>query len=164
MGLFGRASGRAADLSEARDRSLSMKPLRNPLVRTEVVEREGEGRGGATFLLVPVERTKRGRLVAWLLRRLSRRPLPEAKRIELDEIGAFVWGLCDGTRTTRRLIRELAREYHLNRRDAEASLVEFLRMLGRRNLVGFQAGPPGAARPEPPAGGPPESAGSAGGP
>jgi hypothetical protein len=150
MALFGRTSGGAANLSEARDRSLSMRPLRNPLVRSEVVEREGEGRGGATFLLVPVERTKRGRLVAWLLRRLSRRPVPEAKRIELDEIGAFVWGLCDGTRTTRQIIRGLAREYHLNRRDAEASLVEFLRMLGRRNLVGFQAAPPGEAGPEPP--------------
>jgi len=36
------------------------------------------------------------------------------------------------------MIAQLASAYHLNRRDAEASLSEFLRMLGRRSLVGFQ--------------------------
>ena len=130
-----------ADVSAARAQSLAMRPIRNPFVRTERPEgdAEGEGAGGGVVLLIPIERTRRGRVLAWILKRLSRRPVPEFKHIELDEIGAFIWNLCDGTRTTREMIAQLASAYHLNRRDAEASLSEFLRMLGRRNLVGFQA-------------------------
>jgi len=136
-GIRGR---KGADVSAARERSLATRPIRNPFVRTERPEggAEGEGAGGGAVLRIPIERTRRGRLVAWILKRLSRRPVPEFKHIELDEIGAFIWNLCDGTRTTREMIAQLASAYHLNRRDAEASLSEFLRMLGRRSLVGFQ--------------------------
>lgn len=146
MSLFGRRDKKTIDRSEARNQSLSMRPVRNPFVRTEAAG--GEGEGGGAVLVIPVEKARRGRLVAWILRRLSRRPLPDGKRLELDEVGAFVWGLCDGTRTAREMIHDLAQRYHLNRRDAEASLVQFLRTLGQRNLVGFEADAP----PRPPPG------------
>jgi hypothetical protein len=58
----------------------------------------------------------------------------EAK-IELDEIGSFVWDLCDGTRTVREMVAGLAEKYKLNRKEAEAALISFLRTLAGRNLV-----------------------------
>ena len=58
----------------------------------------------------------------------------EAK-IELDEIGSFVWDLCDGQRTVREMAAELAAKYKLNRKEAEAALTTFLRGLAGRNLV-----------------------------
>jgi hypothetical protein len=58
----------------------------------------------------------------------------EAK-IELDEIGSFVWGLCDGKKTVREMVADLAGKYKLNRKEAEAALTTFLRSLAGRNLV-----------------------------
>jgi len=58
----------------------------------------------------------------------------EAK-VELDEVGSFVWNLCDGQRNVREMVACLADKYKLNRKEAEASLTEFLRSLAGRNLV-----------------------------
>ncbi len=58
----------------------------------------------------------------------------EAK-IELDEVGTFVWDLCDGRLTVREMVASLAEKYKLNRKEAEASLTAFLRSLAGRNLV-----------------------------
>jgi hypothetical protein len=58
----------------------------------------------------------------------------EAK-VELDEVGSFVWNLCDGQRNVREMVACLADKYKLNRKEAEASLTAFLRSLAGRNLV-----------------------------
>jgi hypothetical protein len=58
----------------------------------------------------------------------------EAK-IELDEIGSFVWDLCDGQRSVREMVAALAEKYKLNRKEAEVALTTFLRSLAGRNLV-----------------------------
>lgn len=58
----------------------------------------------------------------------------EAK-VELDEVGSFVWELCDGRRSVREMVACLAKKYKLSRKEAEASLTAFLRSLAGRNLV-----------------------------
>jgi hypothetical protein len=59
---------------------------------------------------------------------------PEAK-IELDEVGSFVWDMCDGQTTVREMIAKLAAKYKLGRKEASSSLTAFLRSLAQRNLV-----------------------------
>ncbi|MFA0753630.1 MAG: hypothetical protein IMHGJWDQ_001409 [Candidatus Fervidibacter sp.] len=74
--------------------------------------------------------------VARLLRWLTSRPL--YRHIELDEIGGFVWQLCDGTNTVADIANALQQRYQLSRREAFASLAEFLDQLHRRGLIRWE--------------------------
>lgn len=60
------------------------------------------------------------------------------KRIELDEFGSQIWLLCDGTHAVDKMVTHTSTRYKLNRRQAEVSVVTFMRMLGQRRLIGFQ--------------------------
>lgn len=64
-------------------------------------------------------------------------PIPRERRIELDSVGKQVWELCDGEHTLREMIEEFQREHKLTRAEAEWSLRNYLRELGKRGLVGF---------------------------
>ncbi len=57
------------------------------------------------------------------------------RTFELEPIGAFVWGLCDGQRTVEGIARALREQFKLNRVEAEAALVAFLQTLSRRGLI-----------------------------
>lgn len=80
------------------------------------------------------------------LKRLLRTALgaSASRQVELDEIGSYVWGLCDGRRTARKLAQRVGRRYHLNSREAEVSTTTFLRMLAERGLVSFMLPEPSA--------------------
>jgi len=71
------------------------------------------------------------RMARWL----GSPPRAGEAKIELDEVGSFVWDLCDGQRTVREMVSDLAGKYKLNRKEAEAGLTSFLRSLAGRNLV-----------------------------
>ncbi|MCS7192587.1 MAG: PqqD family protein [Armatimonadetes bacterium] len=71
-------------------------------------------------------------LMAWLLSR------PIYRQIELDEIGSFVWQLCDGSHTIADIAERLQKRYQLSRREAFASLIEFLSQLKRKGLISFE--------------------------
>lgn len=62
------------------------------------------------------------------------------KRIELDSMGSFVWERCDGERSVGQIVDDLCDEYRLHRREAEASLAEFLTELRKRGLVEMKEG------------------------
>ena len=55
--------------------------------------------------------------------------------LTLDEIGSFVWRLCDGNHSVREIIRALAARYKLHRKEAEVSVVAYLRTLAKRRLI-----------------------------
>jgi len=67
---------------------------------------------------------------------------PEArvqmKKIELDELGTEVWGLLDGKRSVRQLIQLFAGSHRLEPKEAEVSVTQFIRELGRRGLVAMK--------------------------
>ena len=63
--------------------------------------------------------------------------MPDRKTIELDEFGAEVWELCDGTHSVEQLVKHTCGKYKLNRRQGEVSVVAFMRMLTQRRLIGF---------------------------
>jgi len=122
-----------------RRRSLTLKPLRNPQVDWTPQDLADPN---PITISVPLKRRPVPRPLLWLAAKLARKQPPSARRIELDPVGSFVWRAADGTRTVRQLIWELAAEYKLNRRDAEGALLEFLRKLSQRNLMGFAHIPP----------------------
>jgi hypothetical protein len=61
---------------------------------------------------------------------------PNEKKIRLDEVGTFVWNLCDGERTIEQIVTEMVSEHKLTRREVELSLTEFLRTLAKRGMIG----------------------------
>ncbi|HUT33413.1 MAG TPA: PqqD family protein [Planctomycetota bacterium] len=109
----------------SREQSLASVPLRNQAVREERTD------AGELRLVIPLR-------PAWWARLLSRvLYVPRQRRIVLDEIGGYVWGLCDGKRSVRDLVGALSTRYKLHRKEAEVSVVAYLRQLARRGLIGI---------------------------
>lgn len=116
-----------------REQSLALKPTRNPSVKWESTPTDEESeRSGAIVLKVPV---KQGGISRILTRVFS---MPASKTIELDEFGGEVWELCDGQHTVEQFVQHTVSKYQLNRRQAEVSVLAFMRMLLERRLVGFR--------------------------
>ena len=63
---------------------------------------------------------------------------PEKRTIALDEVGTTVWQMIEQGKTVSTMIKQLATQFKLNRREAEASLIEYLRTLAKKKLVGFE--------------------------
>jgi len=63
--------------------------------------------------------------------------LPKSRVIALDEVGSMVWILCDGYNNIDTIIKTLCNKYKLTRKEAETSLLEYFRRLGKRGIIGF---------------------------
>ena len=106
---------------------LGLRPLRNPVVKWE--------RTGEDNLVV----------ISYLPKPFEGRPrfidrffgLPSEKRIELtDELSSAVWELCDGKHSVAEIAGFISKEYKLGRRQAEVSVLAFLKTLQTKRLVG----------------------------
>lgn len=106
---------------------LKLRPQRNP----ELEWSEAEGK---VTLQITHERRQPG-VKGWLIS-LFLPNLPDRK-VELDRIGSEVWLLIDGKRTMGDIADELAQKYQLVPREAELSLQQYCKELGRRGYVGF---------------------------
>jgi hypothetical protein len=107
----------------SREQSLGSIPVRNELIEAEETD------DGTVRLTIP-------RRDDWWVRAAARFfYVPKQRRVTLDEIGSFVWALCDGQHTVRDIIRALAARYKLHRKEAEVSVVAYLRTLAKRRLV-----------------------------
>jgi hypothetical protein len=62
----------------------------------------------------------------------------QMKKLQLDELGTSVWNMIDGKFSVRQLIERFARTHQLEAREAEVSVAQFLRELGRRGLIGLK--------------------------
>ena len=110
----------------SREASFAARPVRNP-----AIEWDQESDADDLVLTVPRRKTRGANSVAWLL------GVPSERRVQLDELGSFVWRRCDGASTVRDLIDALKVEYKLSQREATVSLTTYLQTLGKRNLVAF---------------------------
>jgi hypothetical protein len=113
---------------------LASRPTRNESLRWEQND-EGE-------VQVVVERQE-----TWKVRLLSKVfYIPKERKITLDEVGTEVWQMCNGRNSVGQMIELLSDKYQLNRKEAEVSLLQYLKMLGQKRFVGFvlegEEGPP----------------------
>jgi len=62
----------------------------------------------------------------------------QIKKLQLDELGTAVWDLVDGKRSVRQLVKAFAGKHQLEPREAEVSVTQFMRQLGRRGLIAMR--------------------------
>lgn len=60
------------------------------------------------------------------------------KKLQLDELGTSVWDMINGTFSVRQLVERFAKTQRLEAREAEVSVTQFIRELGRRGLIGLR--------------------------
>ncbi len=106
-----------------RGRSLHGVPVRSDNV---TVAETAEDRDG----LVLINRVVRG--TKWWSRFAP--PVLE-QRLELDELGSFVFELIDGRHSVAQIIEKFVGKYRVNRREAELATVAFLRKLAQKRLI-----------------------------
>jgi len=108
-----------------REETLKARPIRNEFVK------ETKGKKGETILVIPRKK------VRWIqiLSRIFY--IPPERKISLDEIGAWVWSRCNGSVAVINMIEELAQEFKINRKEAEVSLLNYLKKLAEKRLIGF---------------------------
>jgi hypothetical protein len=114
----------------SRDRALRCKPVKNIQVKETRLE------AGIVMLTYPVGTRP---WVAALIKRFSGTvQKPVTKKLELDTLGSAVWGLLDGNRSVKQVIQAFSKTYRLHSSEAETSVTQFLRQLGKRGLIGFR--------------------------
>jgi hypothetical protein len=104
---------------------LNSRPARNELLKWE---RKDSGEAEITVT----------RQEDWKIRWLSKVfYIPKERNITLDEVGSEVWQMCNGSTTVGQMIEKLSSKYQLNRKEAEVSLLAYLKTLGQKRFVGF---------------------------
>ena len=62
----------------------------------------------------------------------------QMKKLQLDELGTSVWDMINGKSSVRQLVEGFAKTHQLEAREAEVSVSQFVRELGRRGLIGLR--------------------------
>lgn len=109
----------------SREEALSALPVRNARLTTK------RGENNELMLVVPRRSDWVGRVLSVVF------VVPKERLIALDEVGADIWELCDGSHTVGQLIEIVGKKHKLNRKEAEVSLTTYLRQLGKRGLIAF---------------------------
>ncbi len=60
------------------------------------------------------------------------------KKLQLDRLGSSVWEMIDGRRSVKQIAAAFAKNHRMPYREAEFSVTQFLRELGKRGLVGMK--------------------------
>ena len=108
-----------------RERILSALPLRNQLIKWEVDDKE------EVSLVIPQQQKLWIRIASKIF------SLPDKRVIVLDDVGSYVWRLCDGKTSISQIVKHLSKQYRMTRKEAETSLFTFMQQLGKRNIIGF---------------------------
>lgn len=113
-----------------RAQALKCTPIKNTMVKATRLYT------GEVLLTYPIT-------IRPLIRALARRfgrdiDRVQLKKLQLDELGTAVWDLIDGKRSVRQIIKHFVKRYHLQAREAEVSVTHFIRMLGKRGLIGLK--------------------------
>lgn len=115
---------------DARSAALACCPMKNVGVEVQRME------SGDLILTYPVV------VRPWLdrlLGRFGRRSTePLRRKVQLDALGTQVWGWIDGVRTVGEIVAAFGEAHKLPRREAELSVTAFVRMLGKRGLIGLR--------------------------
>lgn len=112
-------------LKFTRDELLKSRPVRNSLIKWDKSEKD------IVSLVVPQKRTLWIKVISAIFM------LPRSRVILLDDVGSYVWTLCDGHNSIDSVVRALCNRYKLTRKEAETSLLVYFRKLGRRGIIVF---------------------------
>ncbi|MBT7065724.1 MAG: PqqD family protein [Verrucomicrobia bacterium] len=104
---------------------MNSRPARNDLLKWEKTET------GEAQIKVTRQETWKTRLLSKVFY------IPESRTITLDEVGTEVWQMCDGQTSVAAMIERLRERYRLDRKEAEVSLLSYLKTLGQKSFVGF---------------------------
>jgi hypothetical protein len=114
----------------SRTDALGCIPIRNP----QVVENHLES--GEMILSYPET------VSPWFANILKRIKItPEnrpMRKLQLDILGTSVWTLVDNNTTVMDIIASFAGRHQLYPKEAEISVIQFLRELGRRGIIGMK--------------------------
>ena len=113
----------------SRTDALCCIPVRNPLVL--------ENRLDSGEMLLSYPETLKPWFVD-ILQRKKKSELRRMRKIQLDILGVGVWDLVDGKSTVMEIIDSFAGQHRLYHKEAEVSVIQFLRELGRREIVGMK--------------------------
>ena len=105
--------------------TLKAIPLRNQAIK------EGEKEEGEITLIVPRKNSRLIKIFSLAFR------IPGERHISLDEIGTWVWRKCDGRTSVGSLIESLSGEFKISPKEAEISLLSFLKKMAQKKLIGF---------------------------
>ena len=104
---------------------MNSRPARNELLKWE---RNDKGEAQITVT----------RQDTWKVKLLSKLfYVPKDRTITLDEVGSEVWQMCNGNTSVAQMIDSLRDKYKLDRKEAEVSLLSYLKTLGQKRFVGF---------------------------
>jgi hypothetical protein len=113
----------------SRKQALMLRPVKNVQVTETRLE------NGTIMLCYPVRTSP---WVESLIRRFSKTPQKQIlKKVQLDILGSAVWELMDGNRPVKQIAEEFARQFQLHPKEAEVSVTQFIRMLGKRGMIGL---------------------------
>jgi len=118
--IFGRKKQRE-QVQIPLDVLLKSRPVRNPAL-------EWSSEGGRVILTIKLPPSKPGLFSGFVKQ-------PTERRIALDEVGSYVWELMDGQRSIGEIAEMLASRFKLHPREAQASLLAYIGMLGEKGLV-----------------------------
>ena len=107
------------------EETLKARPIRNAAVKEKKWDDE------ETFLVIPRKNARWVRILSKIFY------IPEEKKVYLDEIGAWVWQRCDGKTSVNKMIEGLSQEFKVDKKDAQTSLLKYLKKLGEKRLIGF---------------------------
>lgn len=114
----------------SRSEALDMVPVRNDAVEETPLD------GGLVRLAYPLA------IKPWFGRLAEKVGMwdqkPMVKRVELDEMGTFVWTRIDGERSVRGIAAEFTEAYGVQPREAELAVTTFIKNIGQRGIIGLR--------------------------
>ncbi len=109
----------------SRAQALDAVPVKNQAAS------EAEGKEGGITLTLHRQETLFVRFISKFLF------VPREKKISLDKLGSWVWKKCDGKTPVSKILNQMSEEFRLSRKEAEVSLMSFLKSLSSKKLIGF---------------------------
>ncbi len=94
-----------------------------------VSERETDD--GTLILVLPRRRNFLYKLLSLIF------TIPKERKLSLDDIGRWVWEKCDGQHAAGDIIGQLSEKFNISRKEAEVSLLSFLKDMSKKKLIGF---------------------------
>jgi hypothetical protein len=113
-----------------RGASMNLTPVRNCQITEE--------RSGDDMVIIRYPITLKPWIASLLTRFGHSTNENRFKKLQLDDLGAEVWGLIDDARSVRQITRIFADTHRIPLRESEIAITQFLRDLGQRGIIGLR--------------------------